>query len=175
MRVKKIFDAVILTIIKASRVCGTKRYMKLYVNFLRKRGADIDAYKGDGFYAPDVWFDSTDYHLIKIGEGTTIASNSIILTHDYSIRKALAAAGLNPEGKNYKLIKKVTIGKNVFIGARSLIMPGTIIGDYSIIAAGSVVRGIIPEHSVWGGVPAKNICSVEEYANKHYLAKDYRV
>ena len=74
-----------------------------------------------------------------------------------------------------KLIKKVTIGKNVFIGARSLIMPGTIIGDYSIIAAGSVVRGIIPEHSVWGGVPAKNICSVEEYANKHYLAKDYRV
>ena len=53
--------------------------------------------------------------------------------------------------------ESITIGKNVWIGARAMILPGTIIGDHSIIAAGAIVRGPIPARSIAAGVPAKVI------------------
>lgn len=48
----------------------------------------------------------------------------------------------------------IKIGNNVWIGANTVILPGTKIGDNSIIAAGSVVRGEIPDDEIWGGTPA---------------------
>jgi acetyltransferase-like isoleucine patch superfamily enzyme len=51
----------------------------------------------------------------------------------------------------------VTLGKNVWIGARAMILPGSTIGDHSIIAAGSIVRGHIPPRSIAAGIPAKVI------------------
>ena len=60
---------------------------------------------------------------------------------------------------NYDVISKggVTIGNDVWVGARSLIMSGVIIGDGAIVAAGSVVTKNISAYEVVGGVPAKRI------------------
>jgi acetyltransferase-like isoleucine patch superfamily enzyme len=54
----------------------------------------------------------------------------------------------------------VSIGRNVWIGANCVILPGTVIGDNAVIAAGAVVRGIVPANELWGGVPARFIKSL---------------
>jgi acetyltransferase-like isoleucine patch superfamily enzyme len=53
--------------------------------------------------------------------------------------------------------ESITLGKNVWLGARVMILPGTTIGDHSIIAAGAIVRGHIPPRSIAAGIPAKVI------------------
>ena len=49
----------------------------------------------------------------------------------------------------------VSVGDDVFIGARSVVLKGSSIGNGSVIAAGSVVTGPIPAGVVAGGVPAR--------------------
>jgi acetyltransferase-like isoleucine patch superfamily enzyme len=51
----------------------------------------------------------------------------------------------------------VRVGNGVWIGAGSILLPGSCVGDGAVVAAGSVVRGQIPEHEMWGGVPARPI------------------
>jgi len=48
----------------------------------------------------------------------------------------------------------VIIGKNVWIGANSMILAGSTIGDHTVIAAGSIVTGEIPAKSLAAGSPA---------------------
>ncbi len=61
---------------------------------------------------------------------------------------------------------KIEICDNVFIGARAIIMGNIRIGENVIIAAGSVVTKDVESNSVYGGNPAKKICSIDEYLNK---------
>ena len=51
--------------------------------------------------------------------------------------------------------RAVTIGDDVWIGKRAIIMPGVTIGNGCIIGAGAVVTKDIPPYSVAGGVPAR--------------------
>lgn len=51
----------------------------------------------------------------------------------------------------------VVIGSGTWIGHGSVILPGSRIGRHVVIAAGSVVRGEIPDHAIVGGVPARII------------------
>lgn len=53
--------------------------------------------------------------------------------------------------------RPITIGQGCWIATASTILPGVSIGDYSVVAAGSVVVKSIEEHSVVGGNPAKFI------------------
>jgi acetyltransferase-like isoleucine patch superfamily enzyme len=55
------------------------------------------------------------------------------------------------------------VGDYVYIGVRSIILPGVTIGNNCIIAAGSVVTKNVPDNSVVGGIPAKFIKSTDEY------------
>ena len=55
------------------------------------------------------------------------------------------------------ITKPITIGKNSFIGARAMILPGVCIGDRAIVGAMSVVSKDIPDHQVQAGNPAKKI------------------
>ena len=51
--------------------------------------------------------------------------------------------------------KPATIGNDVWIGRRAMIIPGAVIGDGCIIAAGAVVTHTIPPYNIAAGVPAK--------------------
>lgn len=95
--------------------------------------------------------------LITIGDDVTLAPRVQIIAHDASTCKSLG----------YAKIGRVNIGNRVFIGAGSIILPNVTIGDDVIIGAGSVVTHSIPSNSVCGGNPARIICTMDSYLEKH--------
>ena len=122
------------------------------VEQLRARGVTI----GEDVYLGDSFIDYGHGFLITIGNRVTLTGTSV-LAHDASTQHAL---GVSKVGK-------VTIGDDVFVGFGSLILPNTRIGNKVIIGAGSVVTGEIPDNSVAVGVPAKVICTYDEYIEKN--------
>jgi acetyltransferase-like isoleucine patch superfamily enzyme len=107
-------------------------------------------------------FDGTDYGLIEIHEGVTISSFVRVLTHDwslYTVAKSVGHFADRPIGK----IKGVSIGPFTFVGTGSIIMPGARIGKGCIVAAGTVVRGSIPDFSIVGGSPGRIIGDTREH------------
>lgn len=64
--------------------------------------------------------------------------------------------------------KAVKIGNNVFIGAESIILPGTTICDNCIVwGGGTVIKGQTVPNSIYAGNPAKRIGDVENFAKKY--------
>ena len=99
--------------------------------------------------------------LISIGDNVNIASNVTILAHD---------ASTNIVGCGSKL-GRVTIGNNVFIGTRAVILCNVRIGNNVIVGAGSIVTKDLEDNAVYAGSPARKICSIEEYREK--MTKEY--
>ena len=94
----------------------------------------------------------------------TISTNVTILAHD---------ASTNVVGAGTKL-GCVTIGDNVFIGTGSIILCNTHIGSNVVVGAGSVVTRDLPDNGVYAGVPAKRVCSIEEYRDRMQKLKRER-
>jgi carbonic anhydrase/acetyltransferase-like protein (isoleucine patch superfamily) len=69
------------------------------------------------------------------------------------------------KGRRYSY-KRTIIGNDVFLGVHSVIMPGVVIEDKVIVAAGSIVTKSIPSGSIVGGNPAKIIGSYHDYETK---------
>lgn len=89
---------------------------------------------------------------LYIGDDVLIGPNCCILTSHLNYDQLgvpLKDQGTTPQ--------KVVIGKNVWVGANSIILPGTIIGNDVIVSAGSVVSGKVPANSLVLGNPAKVI------------------
>ena len=86
-------------------------------------------------------FDTTYPKGVHIAENTYIAFDAAILTHD----------------RTRGMYRHTRIGKNCFIGARSIIMPGVAIGDECIVAAGAVVVKDVPFRTIVAGNPAAPI------------------
>lgn len=61
------------------------------------------------------------------------------------------------EDLEFNEYEQITIGNDVWIGARVIILDGVNIGDGAIVASGSIVTKNIPAYTIWGGVPAKII------------------
>ena len=64
-----------------------------------------------------------------------------------------------PIGRQMPLNAAVRIGSGSWLGTGAVILPGSCIGRNVVIAAGSVVRGTVPDHCVAAGVPARVIRS----------------
>lgn len=109
--------------------------------------------------------------LLSIGNNVIIASGVSFVEHDASYYTALRYLKKS-SNINTEKMGAIIIEDNCFIGANSLILGGSKIGKNSIIAAGAVVHGIVPSGEVWGGVPARYIMKIEEYANKVTLEAD---
>ena len=67
---------------------------------------------------------------------------------------------LDPRDRKALVTKPVLIKKNVWIGAGATILPGVIVGENAVVAAGAVVSKDIPANAVVAGVPAKFIRSI---------------
>ena len=101
--------------------------------------------------------------LISIGNNTSISSDVSFVTHDGG-RWVLDR--LYPQESPFYKIGKITIGNNCFVGMRVIIMPNVYIHDNCVIGGGSVVTKSIPEGQVWAGVPARFICTIEDYRER---------
>ena len=130
------------------------------VQYLRDAGAVI----GKNVRIGNIYMLGTEPYLVEIGDNTVMAGGDTqILTHDGACAMVYRM-GLYPEMCDY--LGRVKIGKNCFIGNNCIIMKHVTIGDNSIIGAGSVVAKSIPAGCVACGVPARVICTVEEWIEK---------
>lgn len=137
-----------------------KHDSKAYTKYLKKRGVIVG--KGTYFFDPvNTNIDISNGIFISIGEYCKITSGVRILAHDFSYSVLRRVYHDIP-----KKAAMTIIGNNVFIGINSIILLGAEIGDNSIIGAGSVVSGKIPSNEVWGGNPARFICTLDEYYKK---------
>lgn len=128
---------------------------------------------------PDVWW---NFHLVQpeqlhIGEGTVLNGECYINAQGgVSIgRYCHAGKGLTIYSSNHNhrssvaipydetdVLRPVTIGDCVWIGANVSILPGTTIGDGAIIAMGAVVRGNVAACAIVSGNPAKVVGSRDQ-------------
>lgn len=80
---------------------------------------------------------------VTIGDGVSIGENVLIYDHDHEISPT---AGPLP---NRVVSRPVVIGAGTWIGSGSIVLRGATIGKNCVIAAGSVVKGAVPDGSVF--------------------------
>ena len=90
---------------------------------------------------------------IYIGDGALIGHNAVLATLNH---------GMLPEERGDLIPRPIHLGKNVWIGSNSTILPGVTIGDNAVIGAGSIVTKDIPADMIAVGNPAKVIRSIYE-------------
>jgi acetyltransferase-like isoleucine patch superfamily enzyme len=103
---------------------------------------------------------STEPFLVSIGDDTCIAGGVTFLTHDGAARLLAARRpGLQKLGR-------ITVGNGCFIGQNAIILPGTSIGSGSVVGAGAVVIGLVPENSLVVGNPARVVGRASLYLER---------
>ena len=90
---------------------------------------------------------------IFIDDDALIGHNTMIATLNHNFK---------PSDRGSMFSAPVKIGKKVWVGSNSTILPGVTIGDNSIIGAGSVVTKDVPPNTIVAGVPAKIIKKIPE-------------
>lgn len=85
---------------------------------------------------------------VTIGDDAFIAPQVQLITENH---------GLEPDRRRYITSRPIIIGKNVWIGAGAIILPGVNIGDGAVVGAGSVVTKDVPANTVVAGNPTKPI------------------
>lgn len=105
--------------------------------------------------------------LIRIHNNVRIASHVTFATHDVT---HLMLNNMDYDRKFSETVGCIELMDNVFIGTNCTIVGNVRIGPNAIVAGGAVVTKDVPPNSVVGGVPAKVICSFDEYvANRKEL------
>lgn len=87
---------------------------------------------------------------LAIGDNVMMGPEVVILPSNHCFDRI--DIPMNQQGMS---TKKVTIGNDVWIGQRAIILSGVTIGNGVIVGAGAVVTKNIPDYAIVGGVPAK--------------------
>ncbi|MBO7738363.1 MAG: sugar O-acetyltransferase, partial [Clostridia bacterium] len=104
---------------------------------------------------------------VYVGDCTMFGPNVTIATAGHPILP-------NLREKGYQYNASVRIGRNCWIGAGAVILPGITIGDNTVIGAGSVVTKDIPANVVAVGNPCRVLRPIEE-KDKEYYFKDRKI
>ncbi len=109
---------------------------------------------GDGFYA-NFGCVILDCNRITIGRDVKFGPG----VHVYAAHHPLDPTARNATGR--ELASPVTIGDGVWVGGRSILLPGVTIGEGTTIGAGSIVTRPIPPRVVAAGVPCRVIRALD--------------
>ena len=104
----------------------------------------------------------TEPFLIEIGDETTFSNNVRFVNHDGGQN----ALHFFEKYRDVRTFGRIKIGKQCLIGADTILMPGVEMQDNCILGAGSILTTSMKKGSVFAGIPAKFICTVEEYGDK---------
>ena len=121
---------------------------------------------GKGVYANFNLTLVDDTH-IYVGDYTLFGPNVVVATAGHPIDPELRE-------KTYQYNFPVRIGRNCWIGAGAVIVPGVTIGDNVVIGAGSVVTKDIPSNVVAVGNPCRVLREISEH-DKEYYFKDKKI
>ncbi|MGB1019715.1 MAG: gamma carbonic anhydrase family protein [Flavobacteriaceae bacterium] len=125
-----------------------------------------------------VWFQAVvrgDVNAIRIGNEVNIQDGAVIHA---TYEKAATHIGHHVSIGHKAIVHGCTIKDRVLVGMGSIIMDHCVVGENSIIAAGAVLpQGtIVPPGSVYAGVPAKKIKSIDTKLQKgeiERISKNY--
>ncbi len=95
--------------------------------------------------------------LISIGDHCGFDEDCVILAHDAQMDEFLDAARIG----------RVVVHPSCHVGARCVLLPGIEMGPRTIVGSNSVVANSLPPDSVCAGSPARVICGLDEYLEKH--------
>ncbi|GAA3342152.1 acyltransferase [Curtobacterium pusillum] len=87
---------------------------------------------------------------VSIGDASAIGMQVLIVTSHHGIDDA-------GDWDRVATGRPVSIGSRVWIGARTMVLPGAVVEDDVVIAAGAVVAGRLRSGGLYGGVPAKRL------------------
>ncbi len=136
---------------------------------------------GEGCYVESPYYANWGGHHVHLGKGVycnfcaTFVDDTHIYIGDHTMlgpNVTIATAGhpidpkLREKGLQYNL--PVHIGKNCWLGAGVIVMPGVTIGDNTVIGAGSVVTKDIPSGVVAVGNPCRVMREVGEKDRLYY-------
>ena len=99
---------------------------------------------------------------IYVGDYTMIGPNVVISTGGHPLLPELREQG-------YQYNASVRIGRNCWLGAGVIIVPGITIGDNVVIGAGSVVTKDIPANVLAVGNPCRVLREISEYDREYYF------
>ena len=150
MSIKKLFNRIYILFLRGERYC----------EYLRKKGMRI----GKNTEIDKSVIIGTEPWLISVGDNSRISKNAKLITHDGGILVLRGLGLVKPEAVKYGTIK---IGNNVNIGWDAIIMPNVKIGNNCILAAGAVLTHDMPDNTIYGGVPAKEIETIQNYYEKN--------
>ena len=150
---------------------------------LRQMFAEV----GEGCYVETPFYANMGGHHVHFGDyvyanyGLTLVDDTHIYVGDHTMfgpHVTLATAGhpIDPElrrrGLQYNM--PIHIGRNCWLGAGVIVMPGVTIGDNVVIGAGSIVTRDIPSNVVAVGNPCRVLREVGEHDRQFYF-KDRRI
>lgn len=104
---------------------------------------------------------------IYIGDYTMIGPNVTLATAGHPILPELREKG-------YQFNMPVRIGKNCWLGAGVIVLPGITIGDNTVVGAGSIVTKDLPPNVVAVGNPCKVLREINEH-DKEFYFKDRKI
>ncbi|MBE6607621.1 MAG: sugar O-acetyltransferase [Ruminococcaceae bacterium] len=108
-----------------------------------------------------------DDNHIYVGDYTMFGPNVVIATAGHPILPEIREKG-------YQYNIPVHIGKNCWLGAGVVVLPGVTIGDNSVIGAGSIVTKDIPANVVAYGNPCRVVREISEHDRQYYF-KDRKI
>lgn len=137
---------------------------------------------GEGCYIETPFHANFGGHHVHFGKkvyanfNLTLVDDTHIYVGDYTmfgpnVVLATAAHPILPElrEKGYQYNAPIHIGKNCWLGAGTIVLPGITIGDHSVIGAGSIVTKDIPSHVVAVGNPCKVLRKIDEKDTQFYF------
>lgn len=113
---------------------------------------------GDGCYV-NYNCNFIDDGEIEVGANTMFGANVTIATVGHPV---------HPDYRQFMYAEKVTIGRNCWIGAGTVINPGISIGENTVIGSGSIVIKDVPKNSVAVGNPCKVLREISEEDLRNY-------
>ena len=116
---------------------------------------------GKGVYANFNLTLVDDTH-IYVGDYTMLGPNVVLATAGHPILPEL-----RPLAYQYNM--PVHIGKNCWLGAGVIVLPGVTIGDNTVIGAGSIVTKDIPANVVAVGNPCRVLREINEHDKEYYF------